>query len=190
MRAVDGSGELTVPAYDLFSGTEIRGRMAMERMLTGLSTRRYPLGLERVGARTAQSVTATFNSAVSRRFVAQTETALAELLAARRVRPPGNPEMPTPQDQKRSRSVAGVATFHRRNQDAYADRSPGTDTPNLFNAGPGRSRPAAGISQALIGVTRVTPVALRGPTPSEDRLSPELGRQHHLCATGWQGVHR
>jgi transposase-like protein len=82
MRAVDGSGELAVPAYELFSGTEILGRMAMERMLAGLSTRRYPVGLEPVGARTEQAASATSKSAVSRRFVAATETALSELLAA------------------------------------------------------------------------------------------------------------
>jgi putative transposase len=82
IRAVDGSGEVAVPAYELFSSTEILGRMAMDRMLAGLSTRRYPVGLEPVGARIEQSATATSKSAVSRRFVAQTETALAELLAA------------------------------------------------------------------------------------------------------------
>lgn len=41
MRASDGSGELPVAAYELFSRTEVLGRMAMERMLAGLSTRRY-----------------------------------------------------------------------------------------------------------------------------------------------------
>jgi transposase-like protein len=82
IRAVDGSGEVAVPAYELFSSTEILGRMAMDRMLGGLSTRRYPVGLEPVGARTEQAATSTSRSAVSRRFVAQTETALAELLAA------------------------------------------------------------------------------------------------------------
>jgi putative transposase len=82
IRAVDGSGEVAIPAYELFSSTEILGRMAMDRMLAGLSTRRYPVGLEPVGERTEQSATATSKSAVSRRFVAATETALAELLAA------------------------------------------------------------------------------------------------------------
>jgi putative transposase len=82
MRAVDGSGELPVPAYELFSGTEVLGRMALDRMLAGLSTRHYGVGLEPVGARTEQAATATSKSAVSRRFVAQTQTALAELLAA------------------------------------------------------------------------------------------------------------
>jgi transposase-like protein len=82
MRATDGSGELAVASYELFSDTEILGRLALERMLAGLSTRRYDAGLEPVGARTEQAATATSRSAVSRRFVAQTETALAALLAA------------------------------------------------------------------------------------------------------------
>jgi transposase-like protein len=82
VRATDGSGELPVAAYQLFSGTELLGRLALERMLGGLSTRRYPLGLEPVGTAVAQTATGTSKSAVSRRFVAMTHTALAELLAA------------------------------------------------------------------------------------------------------------
>ena len=82
MRAVDGSGELPVPSYELFFDTEVLGRMALDRMLAGLSTRRYPVALEPVGTRTEQAARSTSKSAVSRRFVAQTETALAELLAA------------------------------------------------------------------------------------------------------------
>jgi len=73
---------VAVPAYELFSQTEILGRMAMDRMLAGLSTRRYRVGLEPVGARTEKVATSTSRSAVSRRFVAATETALGELLAA------------------------------------------------------------------------------------------------------------
>jgi len=49
MRTVDGSVEVAVPSYQLFSQTEILGRMAMDRMLAGLSTRRYPVGLGRSG---------------------------------------------------------------------------------------------------------------------------------------------
>src|SRR4051794_31085091 len=82
VRAVDGSGELPVPTYELFGGTEILGAMAMERMLAGLSTRRYPVGLEPVGERVDATASATSKSAVSRKFVAATETALAQLLAA------------------------------------------------------------------------------------------------------------
>jgi putative transposase len=82
IRATNGSGELPVPSYELFSGTELLGRMAMEKMLAGLSTRHYPVGLEPIGQRVEQRATSTSKSAVSRRFVAATETALAELLAA------------------------------------------------------------------------------------------------------------
>jgi len=82
VRAVHDSGELPVPAYELFSSTEILGRMAMDRMLAGLSTRRYQVGLEPVGQQVSEVATATSRSAVSRKFVTQTETALAELLSA------------------------------------------------------------------------------------------------------------
>ena len=46
VRAVDGSGELHLPSYDLFSSTEILTRLALEKMLAGLSSRRYGRGLE------------------------------------------------------------------------------------------------------------------------------------------------
>jgi putative transposase len=82
VRAADGSTELPVPSYELFAGTELLGELAMERMLAGLSTRRYRVGLEPVGTDVEQTATATSKSAVSRKFVAATETALAELMAA------------------------------------------------------------------------------------------------------------
>lgn len=81
VRAADGTGELAVASYGLFSSTEILDRLAMEKMLAGLSTRRYPVGLEPVGVQITEKATATSKSAVSRRFVAMTETALAELLS-------------------------------------------------------------------------------------------------------------
>lgn len=82
VRTADGSGELPVPAYEVFNGTEILGRMALEKMLAGLSTRRYPVGLEPVGESIDDQARSTSKSAVSRKFVKLTETALAELLAA------------------------------------------------------------------------------------------------------------
>ena len=77
-----GSAGSVVPGYELFSGTELLSQMAMERMLAGLSTRRYPVGLEPVGASVEQAAVSTSKSAVSRRFVQATATALAELMAA------------------------------------------------------------------------------------------------------------
>jgi len=82
MRAIDGAGEVPVPAYELFSRSEILGRMAMSKMLGGLSSRRYAVGLEPVGQKVQRAASATSKSAVSRRFVTMTETALTELLAA------------------------------------------------------------------------------------------------------------
>ena len=81
VRAADGAGELPIPSYGLFSSTEILGKMAMEKMLAGLSARRYPVGLAPVGEQVGETSSATSKSAVSRRFVAMTETALAELLS-------------------------------------------------------------------------------------------------------------
>ena len=83
VRAADGSGELHLPSYDLFSSTEVLGRLAMERMLAGLSSRRYERGLEPAGQQVEQAASATSKSAVSRRFVAATETALTELMTRR-----------------------------------------------------------------------------------------------------------
>ena len=82
VRAADGSGELPVTSYEVFSDPELLGRKALEQMLAGLSTRRYGFGLEPVGDQVAAAATSTSRSAVSRRFVAATETALAELMAA------------------------------------------------------------------------------------------------------------
>src|SRR5918998_988941 len=58
------------------------GAMVMERMLGGLSTRRYPVALEPVGSEVEAGAKSKSKSAVSRRFVAATETALGELLGA------------------------------------------------------------------------------------------------------------
>jgi putative transposase len=82
VRAADGSGEIAVPAYELFNSTELLGEMAMARMLAKLSTRRYPAGLEPVGEAVQTTASSTSKSAVSRRFVTATETALADLLGA------------------------------------------------------------------------------------------------------------
>lgn len=80
VRSADGGSEVPVPSYELFNGTELLGKMAMERMLAGLSTRQYRRGLEPVGQSIEEASRSTSKSAVSRKFVAMTETALADLL--------------------------------------------------------------------------------------------------------------
>ncbi|MGH9259220.1 MAG: IS256 family transposase [Acidimicrobiales bacterium] len=82
VRTADRSAEVTVPAYELFSSTDVVSSMVLERMMAKLSTRRYAAGLEPVGAQIEATARSTSKSAISRRFVAATETALAEMLAA------------------------------------------------------------------------------------------------------------
>jgi putative transposase len=82
VRSADGAAEVAVPTYQVFSSTEVLGRMAMERMLAKLSTRRYGVGLEPVGEAIEVRASSTSKSAVSRRFVTATEQALGELMAA------------------------------------------------------------------------------------------------------------
>ncbi len=82
VRTVDKTAEVAVPAYELFSSTELLGELALERMMAKLSTRRYEAGLEPVGSAVEASASGTSRSAVSRRFVAMTERALDELMRA------------------------------------------------------------------------------------------------------------
>jgi transposase-like protein len=79
-RTVDGH-EVSLSTYRLFAGEDQLTGVVMERMLAGLATRRHVAAAEPVGAEVQASASATSRSAISRRFVAATKTALAELLA-------------------------------------------------------------------------------------------------------------
>ena len=79
-RTVNG-GEVPLAAYQLFAAEDQLTTVVMERMLAGLATRRHTAASEPVGTAVAAHATATGRSAVSRRFIAATKTALAELLA-------------------------------------------------------------------------------------------------------------
>ena len=82
VRTADGTAEVAVPAYELFSSSDVLTAMALERMMARLSTRRYGAGLEPVGAAVEATGRSTSKSAISRRFVAATESALVDMLAA------------------------------------------------------------------------------------------------------------
>ena len=82
VRSADGATELPLPTWAAFSGSEPLDQLTLERMLAKLSCRRYAGGLELVGTKVQQASSGTSKSAVSRRFVAATEHALARLLAA------------------------------------------------------------------------------------------------------------
>jgi putative transposase len=86
VRTADSTRELPVSTYQAFyqafAATDLLDQLALARMLAKLSTRRYRAGLEPVGTQVQHTTTGISKSAVSRRFVAATEHALAELLAA------------------------------------------------------------------------------------------------------------
>ena len=70
VRTADKTAEVAVPAYELFSSTDLLGEV-LERMMAKLSTRRYGAGLEPVGAQVEAAASVTSNSAMSRRFVSR-----------------------------------------------------------------------------------------------------------------------
>ena len=82
VRRADGSGEVPLPTYEDFSSTEPLGQRpssACSRSSPPVAT--APVS-SRSGERSRRRVAATSRSAVSRRFVAATESALAELMSA------------------------------------------------------------------------------------------------------------
>ena len=78
-RTVDGH-EVPLNSYDHFAAEDMLTQVVMERMLAGVATRRHAHVSEPVG-QAAGTQKSTSKSAVSRRFVRQTETALGELMA-------------------------------------------------------------------------------------------------------------
>jgi len=78
-RTVDGH-EVPLRSYVHFAAEDLLAQVVMERMLAGVATRRHARVAEPVGE-AAGKHKSTSKSAISRRFVKLTETALAELMA-------------------------------------------------------------------------------------------------------------
>ena len=78
-RTVDGH-EVPLQSYVHFAAEDLLAQVVMERMLAGVATRRHARAAEPVGE-AAGKHKSTSKSAISRRFVKLTETALAELMA-------------------------------------------------------------------------------------------------------------
>ena len=79
-RTLDGR-EVPLASYTHFAAEDVLTRVVMERMLAGVATRRHARVAEPVGTVVDKEAKSTSRSAISRRFVKQTETALAELMA-------------------------------------------------------------------------------------------------------------
>ncbi len=79
-RTLDGH-EVPLQSYAHFAADDVLQQVVLERMLAGVATRRHARVAEPVGRAVHDGARSTGRSAVSRQFVKQTETALAELLA-------------------------------------------------------------------------------------------------------------
>jgi len=79
-RTVEGH-EVPLTSYEHFAADDLLSQVVMERMLAGVATRRHTRTGEPVSERVSGTQKSTSKSAISRRFVRQTETALAELMA-------------------------------------------------------------------------------------------------------------
>ena len=83
MRTVEDEHELPVKTYGYFADRDPLTRAVMDRMLAGVSTRKFQRVGEPVGAGVEQSSTSTSKTTVSELFVERTRTALGELMSRR-----------------------------------------------------------------------------------------------------------
>src|SRR5256714_13211914 len=83
VRSADGEAEVRLTTYEHFADRDRLSRVVLERMLAGVSTRRYRRTQEPVGAEVERAARSTSRSAVSRTFVERTRRSLGELMSRR-----------------------------------------------------------------------------------------------------------
>jgi len=83
MRTADDEHELPVQTYGYFADRDPLTRAVMDRMLAGVSTRKFARVGEPVGTEVEASSTSTGKTAVSDMFIERTRTALGELMGRR-----------------------------------------------------------------------------------------------------------
>jgi putative transposase len=83
VRSVDDEHELPVETYEYFADRDPLTCVVMNRMLAGVSTRKYAAVGEPVGEDVEQAASSTRKSSVSEMFVERTRTALSELMDRR-----------------------------------------------------------------------------------------------------------
>ena len=79
-RTLDGH-EMPLQADSQFAAEDLLSQVVLERMLAGVATHRHARIAEPIGKAVLDSASCTGRSVVSRRFMKETETALAELHA-------------------------------------------------------------------------------------------------------------
>ena len=83
VRTADDEHELPVASYEYFADRDPLTRAVMDRMLAGVSTRRFATVGEPVGDDVEQEASSTGKSTVSELFIERTRTALSELMRRR-----------------------------------------------------------------------------------------------------------
>jgi len=83
IRTADDEHELVVQSYEYFADRDPLTRAVMDRMLAGVSTRKYRVVGEPVGEGVEQESRSTGKSTVSELFIERTRTALGELMGRR-----------------------------------------------------------------------------------------------------------
>jgi len=83
IRSADDRRELPVTTYEFFADRDPLTRAVMERMLAGVSTRRFAVVGEPVGERVEDDSSSTSKTSVSEMFIERTRTALSELTSRR-----------------------------------------------------------------------------------------------------------
>ena len=81
VRTADGESEVSLGTYEHFADRDVLGRAALERMLAGVSTRKYRRCQEPVGGQTTARERSTSKSSISRAFVQRTREALWHLMS-------------------------------------------------------------------------------------------------------------
>ena len=83
VRSVDGRAELPLQTYAHFADRDPLTRSVLERMLAGVSTRRYRRTQEPVGSEVERAARSTSKSSVSRMLIERTRRSLGELMSRR-----------------------------------------------------------------------------------------------------------
>src|SRR3954469_13651598 len=83
IRTADDAHELAVQSYEYFADRDPLTRAVMDRMLAGVSTRKFAGVGEPVGEKVEGSASATSRTSVSEMFIERTATALSELMSRR-----------------------------------------------------------------------------------------------------------
>ena len=83
IRTADDEHELPVASYEYFADRDPLTRAVMDRMLAGVSTRKFAQVGEPVGEEVEQEGSSTSKSTVSELFIERTRTALSELMGRR-----------------------------------------------------------------------------------------------------------